>query len=260
MEYYRYLKSKFKYMLKWKLRSNAWILGRHACLGLDVLNLLGKTPDVLNVQKGRIDYLLDISENSERLARSLRVAPFMDRKDIVPLITQEEFFLTRPTHPPSLVYMDSYSELTDQLFVHKKEQWRFCCNYTDLTHDDKFSQQFEAVGLLPLEQLEDNYHRFFKYIRKTYGDVPILFLHFPIKLDHREKFKSRHERILEIITKLSYEYAPFYSIDIDESVVDWPAEKVPGLENFPYHYNLTTYEAFADKVRKTGLLEELGKS
>jgi hypothetical protein len=252
-----YCKSFIKHNIKWRFNSKNWILGRHACLGLDVLNLMGHIPPVFNIQKGRVDYLLDVLDNPDKRARSLQVEPFMDRKDIVPLITQEEYFLLRPANAPTLVYMDSYSELTDQLFVHKKNQWRFCCNYTDLTHSNKFSQRFEAVGLLPLEELEENYHRFFRYIRNTYDGVPILFLHFPIKLDSREKFKLRHERILALITKLAEEYAPFYSIAIDESIVGWPAEKIPGLENFPYHYNQATYDAFADEVRKTGVFDKI---
>src|SRR6266702_6650977 len=135
-----YCKSFIKHTIKWKLNSKCWILGRHACLGLDVLNLMGNIPPVYNIQKGRVDYLLDILDNPQKRARSMKVEPFMERKDIVPLITQEEHFLSRPSRPPSLVYMDSYSELTDQLFVHKKDRWRFCCNYTDLSHSDRFSQ------------------------------------------------------------------------------------------------------------------------
>lgn len=250
-------KVKCKYLLKWKLRKRPWILGRHACLGLDVLNLLGDIPEVFNVQKGRIDYLLDITEDPQRRARTSLVEPFMERTDIVPLIEQEEYFLSRPASSPSLLYMDSYSELTDQLFVHYKDQWKFCCNYSDLSHGSNFAHLFEASGLLPLEVLEDYYHRFFSYIRKTYGNIPIIYLHFPIKLDKREKFKVRHDHIMSTISRLKNDYHPFHSIAIDEGVVDWPEEKVAGLENFPYHYNRETYLEFAGKVKETGVFQSI---
>jgi len=230
--------------------------GRYACLGFDVLNLLGSLPPAFNVQKGRVDYLLDIIANPDNHARTIKVDPFMARMDIVPLIAQEEHFLSMPKHPPSFVYMDSYSELTDQLFIHKNKQWKFCCNYTDLNHSAQFSQLFDKSGLLPLEELEGYYRCFFKYIRETYGNVPIIFLHFPVKLDRREKFKTRHRNILSIVNTLAKAFQPFYSITVADDIVDWPEERPAGLENFPYHYNAITYKTLAAAVLRTGVISQ----
>ncbi len=185
--------------------------------------------------------------------RTAVVARHMSREDIVPLIHQQEIAGALPSTPPRIVLMDSYSELTDQLFVHSRQRWEFCCNYSDIEHTNEFTKQFEECGLLPIEQLESSYRQYFSLLRSRHGNVPIVFLHFPTKLDRRERFHRRAEAILTSIERISTEFDPFYSIAIDDAVVDWP-EQVDtgnsGPDDFPYHYNGATYRAFAEKIRE----------
>ncbi len=234
-------------------RREQWILSRTACLGNDVLNMLALRKPVLNVQKGRIDYLLDCVEHPELKARPWQVVPHMARMDIMPLVVQQSMFPPAVSSPPGLLYMDSYAELTDQLFIHHKRQWRFCCNYSDIRHDGEFQSLFETAGLLPVEELEFHYRKFFNYIRKSVGQVPVVFLHFPSTLDKREKYKARQRSIAKIIAVMAEEFPPFYSLSVDDSIVDWPEVKHPETEDFPYHYNQRTYEAFIDAIHRINI-------
>jgi hypothetical protein len=224
-------------------------------MGHDVFALLGSPLPLFNIQKGRVDYILDVMTDQRLKARPYQVATFMERQDIIPLIAQEADLAWLRLRPPLAVYMDSFSELTDQLFVHRQNQWRFCCNYSDLRHSSEFDIQFEAMGLLPVADLLMYYRRFFSMVRQRWGNIPILFLHFPTTLDKREKFQLRYKHIRESITQVAQEFQPFYSLTVDDSIVDWPEVKTPGLEDFPYHYNQRTYQASADQVRATKVLE-----
>jgi hypothetical protein len=226
-------------------------------MGWDVLKLLKADLPVMNVQKGRADYLLDVTENAQIKTRTTRVMPFMERLDVVGLIAEQESWDWFSNRPPLVLFMDSFSELTDQLFIHRQNKWRFCCNYSDLQHSPELESQFETVGLLPVADLLMVYRRFFGMVRQCWGNIPIIFMHFPTILDKREKFQLRYEHILESVTQVAQEFQPFYSLAVDNSIVDWPLVKIPGLEDFPYHYNQRTYQTLAEKVRATGVFEKL---
>jgi hypothetical protein len=61
----------------------------------------------------------------------------------------------------------------------------------------------------------------------------------------------------DLIDKIKTEFQPFYSFEVDENIVDWPEEIMPGLENFPYHYNKTTYTNLAKQVVQSGILKSI---
>jgi hypothetical protein len=238
-----------------KSRNRSWIFGRVACMGQDVFSLLGRSEFLYNTQKGRVDYLLNIYSNDYYKTRASKVIKFIDRNDLHSLIRQQQFFSWKQLGMPKLLYFDSYSELTDQLFINKKENWAFCSNYSDITISEQFKNDFMIEGLLPLEEIEENYKLFFKTLIKTFPDTPIVFLHFPVKLDKRPKFKERYKCILNSIEKLEGEFKNFHSIKIDEEIVDWPESKTIGIEDFPYHYNKATYLAFAKKLKELQLFD-----
>jgi len=236
------------------LDQRQWVLGRIACMGQDVYGLLNTELPLWNIQKGRVDYLMQVAENPSLRIRPEQVVKYLQRNDIGPLLMEQ--WATQWLHfrPPALVYMDSYSELTDQMFVQRNTDWRFCCNYLDLDHERFPLSEFRGTGLLSEEDLEEAYARFFGFIRSRYGPVPILFLHFPTKLEQRSKFKLRHKLIVEVIEGLAEQYKPLYSIDLDPSIVRAPEDEVEGLEDFPYHYNQQTYEELARQVRELNVL------
>jgi hypothetical protein len=244
----------FRYRKIIKSKQKDWILGRVACLGQDVFKLTGCQMELYNTQKGRVDYLTCLENAKSIHARTSQIAMFIDRLDIVRLIAQEEIFRWKSIGLPQLIYMDSYSELTDQLFIHRKRRYWFCANYSDLSHTKKFNARFEVKGLIPNEDIEIEYRKFFHLLQERFPGTPVLFIHFPVKLDSREKFQVRYSFIKKAIEQIASEYPNFYSISADENVIEWPEEKVPGLENFPYHFNQGTYQALAEQVKHLGLL------
>ena len=132
------------------------IIGRVACMGEDVLKGLNLSFNLINHQKNRADYIIRSHENHDLKPKLNKLNKHFIRKDIVPLILQQrdDIFSYRQ---PKIFFIDSYSELTDQKFKHKNEGWEFLSNYSDLSHDDDFSSMFENLGLLQIEEIENNY-------------------------------------------------------------------------------------------------------
>ena len=236
-----------------KFKSRNPIIAKHACLGADVLHILNSRFDVINIQKGRIDYLLECWQNSRIKAKTSKVVEHMQRTEIIDCVLQEEILYDwiKPEKPVAL-FMDSMGELADQRFEHKRERWSFLSSYTDLAHTDKFRNEFLPNGLLPIEKLETYYESFFSKIRIQYGNLPIFFLHFPYKLESREKFRERGISIKNVLDKLAEKDPLFFSISVEENLVDWDELRTPEMWDFAYHYNKETYKRFAELVLSTG--------
>ena len=237
-------------------RKKNWIMGRVACMGQDVLKLIEVEASIINVQKGRIDYLNKVSKSSKPKTRISQVVSNIERSDIRSLVLQQQLLSGIKKKAPIALYMDSFSELTDQEFCHQKEKWSFYANYSDINHTPEFKKIFKSKGLLDVDSLFEEYYKFFSSFRKKHGSVPILFLHFPVKLDNREKFKTRYSKIKEAIDKAKIEFQPFYSFEVDENIVDWPEVRIPGIEGFPYHYNKATYENFSEQIQLSRIFKE----
>lgn len=242
------------YPAKWRWDARgAVLMGRHACLGDDVLRVLKPRYRRLNVQKGRIDYMMDCWRDPSQRARSAVVASHIVRSDVVPCILQEEVLYEWMTpRRPLALFMDSMAEHADQRFYHHRERWSFISSYTDVSHSADFARSFDNSGLLSLQSVREHFGGFFECFRTRYGNLPIFYLHFPIKLDARPKFKARAEAIRHVVDCLAARFQPLFSLAVDDSVVDWDGNRTPEMEHFPYHYNQRTYLAFADLVQSTG--------
>ncbi|MCK4809721.1 MAG: hypothetical protein KAS99_02145 [Candidatus Omnitrophica bacterium] len=229
------------------------VLSRCACMGHNILEELGWKRVTLNHQKSRVDHLLKLSESPWIKPKPIFVEPYLNRKDILPLICQERqnFWNYRR---PDVVFMDSYSELTDQLFVHRKG-WQFLANYTDIDHSNTFSQYFESYGLLELNELKKLYSSFFSMLRKVYGNIPIIYLHFPTTLDKRTKFQDRGQTIVEIVDSIAHKFEKLYSMKIPDQIVNNSFKDCSKqtLKDFPYHFNKQVYSYFAEKIRSLGI-------
>ncbi len=209
--------------------------------------MLGLTKGLLNHQKSRVDFLLELSENKKIKPNVKEIKKFLKFKYMSGIIKQQEFnFFTR--NKPDLIIFDSYSELTDQLFKNNRSDEKFLLNYGDLKHNDEFKMKYCAKGLLDLENIYQIYNLFFKKIRNRYNDVPIIFIHFPSKLESRYKFKLRGEMIKKAIDKLSGKYSYLYSVSIEDNLVR--RAKGEELKDFPYHYSIETYNAFIVEIKK----------
>lgn len=236
----QYLRSRFL----WPHWHGKWILGRHACLGRDIYQLLDCSLPIFNVQKGRVDQILSVFRDNPNTSNTAMFECHLRREDILPLIRQQEYIKNLPLHPPKLVYMDSFSELVDQKFTHRDENWAVCCCYDDVNHSHDFLKKFENKGLLGTKDLLFYYRSFFRELVIKYGEVPIFFIHFPTALETREKFTRRANAIRSAIEQLRHEFNNLYSFNLDEYEVQHaPIE--PGIQTFPYHYDAGTYEAFA---------------
>lgn len=242
------LKENIKYRLRWRYLWKDWFLGRHACLGYDVLKHFENLPTEVNFQKGRADLLLSYWGDKSLLPKSSLLAPLMARKDVLPLIRQLEFFNCLPRRAPKFIFMDSFAELTDQLFINKLDQWQFCCGYSDLTDSEQFSEQYECLGHIPLEWLKSAYLSLFDLFERRWGRVPIYFLHFPIALETRPIYIERHHAIVQTIQDISKIRPNVCSIEVDSSQVRWPIDAPENIKSFPYHYDDETYLMFKEKI------------
>ena len=224
------------------------ILARTACLGLDIIKQKTKNmkTTVINQQKTRVDLFLDWLDGTRR-PRADIVEKHLARKDVLYTIKQQEElpWLCVKGKIEYLV-MDSFSELTDQKFVHKKEGWAFACHYSDINHTPEFEKEFSCEGLLDLALLEKLYIRFFDWFKKSHPDCPVYYLHFPTSRDKRELFKARGTAIMEVVGGISGSMG-IKSVHVgDEYVV--PHE----TDDFPYHYGKLTHEKFAEKMEVAG--------
>lgn len=242
------LKENIKYRFRWRYLWRDWFLGRHACLGYDVLKYYKHLPREVNFQKGRADLLTAYWGNKHLLPKSTRLKKYMVRDDVLPLIRQLEFFSCLPKRAPKFILMDSFAELTDQLFTELFEGWKFCSAYGDLDQRKSFSKEFTANGILPVERMKESYSQLFDIFNSRWGAVPIYFLHFPVTLETRDAFRRRHDAIVQIIDELNLDYPNLHSITIDESRVQWPNNAGDDLKVFPYHYDEDTYLAFKSKI------------
>lgn len=239
-----------KYYLLWKLHFIfLWLSSlagkkitpsRVACLGKDVFQNCA----LVNKQKLRLDVFLNQLGN-KNLPTYQRISPYILRNDILPMMVQQ------CTHPWSknlikssqFFVIDSYSELTDQEFRHRKTGWSFCANYNDINHYSDFDTHFESLGLLPLNRIEDTYKEFFNWLRSINPKITIVFIHFPTTLDQREKFQERGEMINLAIKKLGLEN--FYDIRVNENLV-----KSNQSDDFPYHFSDFTKNHFIKQLKK----------
>lgn len=244
----RPLKENIKYRLRWKYLWKDWFLGRHACLGYDVLKHFENLPTEVNFQKGRADLLLSYWKHKSFLPSSSLLARFMARKDVLPLIRQMEFFDCLPKRPPRFILMDSFAELTDQLFINKLDQWQFCCGYSDLMHSEVFSRQYECLGHISLGKLKSAYISLFDLFEHRWGRVPIYFLHFPIALETRPIYIERYHAIVQAIQEISRLRPNIRSIEVDNSRVQWPNDVPENIKSFPYHYDEQTYLIFKEEI------------
>jgi hypothetical protein len=240
-------------MWRRRSRTGSVLLGRYACLGADVMRCLQPSRPVVNVQKGRVDYMTDCWRDRQSRARTLRVVGHMKREEILGCILQQELLFDwgAPERPVGLL-MDSMAELGDQRFFSKSNDWSFLSSYSDLAHSKVFEASFGSDRLLAADKLEGSFDLFFEQFRQRFGDVPIFYLHFPTRLEQRQKFVDQHWAIREALDRIRPRFESLYSISVDEKIVcrDGDAEK--GMEDFPYHYNRETYQAFADIIRATG--------
>jgi hypothetical protein len=223
-----------------------WVFSRTACLGNDAFKLANiSTLPRWNIQKGRVDVL------SQHLETKRKYLDFVPRE----LFQSREIWLVcsqilnpfwRKLRPPRVILMDSFSELTDQLFEYNKVS--FLSHFNDLDWNQKPTSQLVRKGLIPLEEIFSSYERFFSLMNELWGSVPCIYIHFPTKYEQRQEFKERGDEILKCIRELQSTYTQIKVIEIPESKVGLNAEEESKKRPFPYHFDTYTIQEVANQI------------
>jgi hypothetical protein len=217
---------------------------RTACLGNDVFEILEYLPKrSLNIQKGRIDLLTKSFHGRLGIMKLYESRKFIERADIRSLVIRQSISQLKKLNPPQIIIIDSYSELTDQEFLLPNKA-NIYCNFSDLRPNKELLVQ--SNGLLDLGSLDDYYETFLTSVTKKWGEVPLIFLHFPEYKEPREKFRERSKMIRDSARRISHKYTNFHFVELDEKEF-WQLHK-PNADEFPYHYNHEVKKAFANKV------------
>ncbi|MEE9367507.1 MAG: hypothetical protein V3V05_01455 [Pontiella sp.] len=241
--------------ISWNLRkflrygSTQWILGRYACLGSEVMNRIAPKPSILNFQKARIDLQLDLLSNRTLSPITEAISQYIIRPDIRPLADQQASFPFQQIIPPKYFIMDSFSELTDQLFVHREDAWKICFNWSDLNHNTQFENTFECHGLLSTQHFRETYEAYFDRIQMIFPGISIVYLFFSTALDTRDKFIKRDNALQQTLESMASKYPNVHLVVLPERLVTPPITGSDEYRNFPYHYSANTYDAYAEKTR-----------
>lgn len=226
--------------------SQPWVFSRTACLGNDLYGIAGFKMPRLNIQKGRADLLLLKQREPERFPFAYR--QMLNRQDIWPLIIEQEVQWWKAAVAPRFILMDSFSELTDQLFKDHTNHSCFCANYHDLKSEISHSPGFLSSGLLPTSELRNSYLALFKEFHEIWPTTRIYFLNFPSHLETRELFLNRAERIREAIATIAL--SDSLLVPIEFTLTNIPEGSASTNEDWmPYHYEEWNYTEMAVQLR-----------
>jgi hypothetical protein len=237
------------------IKRKSWVFSRTACLGNDTYYRLVEenygTTLRLNLQKNRVDNL-----NGNIRARRIGLKGFriLDRKDILEVIWIQNLRFWRLLPTPKYILMDSFSELTDQLFVFEEGKATFFANYSDVEESYLQKRKIVSLDLLDINQISDQYKLFFDHIYSIWGNrknqFNIYFIHFAHKFESREFFKFRAKEIQNAIDELALTYSNLISIKIPEDLVKQQINKDGILDAFPYHFDESAAKYVAQEIKK----------
>lgn len=214
-------------------------------MGTDVLKIIFAKFQQINQQKVRVDQYVKLINGAPKVNAD-EIRKHLNRTDIFPLIQQQQYLpWLKNNKNYKYIIMDSFSELTDQEFVHIKDGWSFYCHYNDLIHSEDFKNEFLCNGLLGIEKIEFYYDLYFDNIFKKFPNKKVIFIHFPTCLDKRQLYKDRGEVIKIAIEKLKGKYPNIISISIPDQFVLQHEN-----DDFPYHYGKETYMHFVNELNK----------
>ena len=253
----RYLKFRLRYSFIYfatqlAFRRKEWIFSRTACLGNDTyFRLVGEASGEtlrLNLQKNRID-----SFNGGFRTKRIGLIGFriLDRRDLLEIIWIQSLRFWRLLPTPKYILMDSYSELTDQLFILGKRS--FFANYTDVKKEYLQKKEIVSVGLLETKHFSSQYRMFFENVYgiwKEENQFNIYFVHFPYKFETREIFIIRAKEIRNTIDELTLTYPNLISIVIPEDFVKKQMNAAGTLDAFPYHFDENAAKYVAQEIDK----------
>lgn len=217
------------------------IFTRTACLGGDCTQLkIGTNHDFYNQQKIRVDMFIDVVINGvKKPNKEILLSLLEDPSGTGGVYSQsEEFRWFSVMKKPKYIFMDNYSELVDKKIIHK-DGWSFCGVYGDFKQEAFIDGTLTDTKLLPIECIYDSYNIFFEYV-KNHWDVPIIFMHFPTTLEHREIYIKQGEAITKALEQL----APKYNIQN----IHADKEAIEKTDSNYYHFTMKTKQNIANKI------------
>lgn len=145
--------------------------------------------------------------------------------------------------------MDSYSELTDQLFRDPTGSTSFCANFNDVKRTQTLLGNH---GLLSIDLLPDLYTQFFSMLHERWPHTPIVFIHFPSHREVRPKFLERAGAIRNAVERIAVEDEQLISLKIEDApTFKYASQSSSTNDPFPYHYDSATYASLGQVMRET---------
>ncbi len=227
-----------------KNHSHRLCITRTACLGNFALQQLNLSHiSIINHQKLRVDYALHKRNNPMSNTHYEKIKNYVNpsRMGVEALWKELERDIFSYENPRCLI-MDSFSELTDKLFVSNDLHDSFLSHFSDIDHSGNFDHLYSCRGLLETDLFEQQYHNFFDAIVATYGKIPIIFIHFPAVFDQRQEYRDRASAIVAAINNLTVKFDNLIPIELSNI-------KKSQDDNFPYHFSGDTILELAMRIQ-----------
>ncbi|CAI1853352.1 Uncharacterised protein [Serratia fonticola] len=224
---------------------NPKILGRHACLGAEVLGRLQGGANSVNFQKNRVDHVNRFKSRNLKLIKEEDLREIIVREPIKYCVRRQskDFHEMREF---DFLIIDSFSELADQAFLFDGNGFYSC--YSDITEKARANSKLESLGLLSVDRIEDEYRTFFTNVSRQSPKGKIIYLHFPMIKEKREHFLLRAKNIKLALETLENEFENLYVYSLDNNEAD--SLNSNDDDNFSYHYDSPVYEEFVRLIVK----------
>ncbi len=167
------------------------VFGRFACLGRAILSKSFRESSVrvLNHQKLRIDGLVDILMDQNLILKNNydknQVDGFSISKDLKGWIAEVyNQNLLRDLYSADLFFFDSFSDLTDRLFLHN--DFAFFAHGIDVRDQENLVDN----GYLDTSNMLESFSRFLSFV-SSLNSAPIFMIHYSSRHDSRNLFQKK---------------------------------------------------------------------
>jgi len=244
----------FSNMLPVRRLRKPWALTRTACFGNDIFLSAFSEIKQFKAQKTRSDALSDLISKSRPIHPieiSLNFMRIVRRKDVLPLIVNQNLRISPRSDSPEFVLIDTYSDLTDQSFKHLSKEYSFFSHYSDLHGNVLFDANLKCGGLLNLSEFEALQVQFIDKVRRTWGNTPIVYLTYPVGLETRSTYLARATEIQSSLQNLTTLYKGVSLIDFTGAPVTPSPDDLKKNIEFPYHYGPELYSSASKALSNT---------
>jgi hypothetical protein len=197
-----------------------------------------------NQQKVRADRFVAILSGEPR-PHYEKAMEIVVNKGISGMIRQQQdlSWLSAPPQEFDLLYMDSFADLVDQRFRHKHEGWSFCACFSDVDQPN-IHENFICEDLVPLSLIEQSYDTLFSWFRSKTQTAPIIFVHFPLTFETRDKYLRQGAAISSAIQNLKATHNIHNIIVPPDRIEQHPTAQ------FTYHFGPETIAYVSEVIKE----------